>query len=106
MGSVGKIIDKLMIWETGQDFKIQLLSAQLPPELQPILDRTYLRDLSLIEDQVREWDKTLREVKEMYIKAELKKLAEEIAMAEKKGEVTEELQARFVNLSRSLSGIM
>ncbi len=103
---VRKILDKLMTRDPKKEFKIQDLAAGLPPELQPLLDKTYLRDLSRVENPLKEWERSMAEIKEMYVKAELKKLAGEIAEAEKKGEVTEELQTRFVGLSKGLSGIM
>lgn len=103
---VRKILDKVMAMDPNKEFKIQTLAAGLPAELQPLLDKTYLRDLSRLENPLKEWERSVAEIKEMYVKAELKKLADEIAAAEKKGEVTEELQARFVNLSKGLSGIM
>lgn len=100
--AIAKIMDKLMIWDSKAEFKIQTLSASLAPELQPIIDKTYLRDLSRVEDPLKEWEKAAAEIKGMYVRAELKKLASEISEAEKKGEVTAELQARFVNLSQQM----
>jgi len=101
--SIVKILDRLMKQDVIMEFKIQNLGKEFPPELQPIIDQTYLRDLSRVEDPIKEWDKAVLEVKAMYLKAELKKLSGEIAEAEKKGEVTEELQAKFVSFSKSLS---
>ncbi len=101
--AIAKIFDRLANLEVKTEFKIQELSKDLPPELQPIIDQTYLKDLSRVEDSVKEWEKAISEIKAMYLKAELKKLSAEIAEAEKKGEVTEELQAKFVTLSKSLS---
>ncbi len=101
--SISKIIDRLVGFDQKNEFKIQVLSKDLPPELQPIIDRTYLKDVSRVEDPVKEWEQVLQEIKGMYVRAELKKLAVEISEAEKKGEVTEELQTRFVNLSKGLS---
>lgn len=98
-----KIMDKLTTWDSKVDFKIQDFSKTLAPELQPLLDATYLRDLSRVDDPLREWETLTSEIKGMYVRAELKKLAVEIKEAEKKGEVTEDLQARFVSLSRGLS---
>lgn len=106
MPAVVKILDKLSLIDTKQEFKIQSLAAGLPPELQPIVDQTYLRDLSRVDDPEREVERVIKEINGLYARAELKKLAAEISEAEKKGEVTEELQTRFVNLSKSLSGIM
>ncbi len=104
--AVSKILSKLMSFENKQEFKIQILAKSLPPELQAMLDQTYLRDLSRVEDPRREWERGVSEVRELYVKSELKILAQRIAEAEKKGEGIEELQERFVSLSRSLSGIM
>lgn len=101
-----KIMERIMVWDSKIEFKIQTLAKDLPPELQPILDTTYLRDLSPVEDSLKEWERVVTEIRGMYGRAELKKLSEEITEAEKKGEVTEDLQTRFVALSKSLSGIM
>jgi len=101
--AVSKIFDKLILFDQKANFKIQDFSKTLPSELQPILDETYLLDLSRVEDPGKEWERVLFEIQGMYVRAELKKLAAEIAEAEKKGEVTEELQARFVDLSKSLN---
>jgi DNA primase len=104
--AIAKILDKLLLADPKKEFKIQVLAADLPPELQPILDTAYLKDLSRVEEPLKEFEKTLMEIRGMWGRAELKKLASEIGEAEKKGEVTEELQSRFVTLSKSLSGIM
>ena len=104
--AVAKILNKLMSWGEKEVFKIQVLAKSLPPELQAMLDQTYLRDLSRVEDPLKEWEKGVSEVRELYVKAELKKLTSAITLAENKGEEITELQARFVSLSRSLSGIM
>ncbi len=101
--AVSKIFDRLMLFDQKTSFKIQDFSKTLPSELQPILDETYLLDLSRVEDPAKEWERVLFEIQGMYVRAELKKLAAEIAEAEKKGEVTEQLQARFVDLSKSLN---
>lgn len=101
--AIAKIFERLVKMEAKKEFKIQELSKELPPELQPIIDQTYLKDLSRVEDPLKEWEKAIQEIKAMYLKAELKKLSAEIAEAEKKGEVTEQLQAKFVSLSKSLS---
>lgn len=104
--SITKILDKLLSFDPKLEFKIQELAKDIPAELQPILDSTYLKDLSRVEDPLKEWETVAAEIRGMYVRSELKKLSSEIAEAEKKGEVTEELQTRFVSLSKSLSGIM
>ena len=101
--AVSKIFDRLMLFDQKTSFKIQDFSKTLPSELQPILDKTYLLDLSRVEDPGKEWERVLFEIQGMYVRSELKKLAVEIAEAEKKGEVIDELQARFVDLSKSLN---
>lgn len=101
--AIAKIIDRLASLDEKTEFKIQLLTKDLPPELQPIIDETYLIDLSRVDNPKKEWEKALQEIKAMYLKSELKKLSSEIAEAEKKGELTQELQAKFVALSNSLT---
>ena len=56
-GAVAKIWEKLRGWDTKEKFAIQILSASTPPELQPILDTTYLADLSRVEDPQKEWER-------------------------------------------------
>lgn len=87
----------------NQTLKSKIFSKTLPSELQPILDETYLLDLSRVEDPRQRVERVLFEIQGMYVRAELKKLAADIAEAEKKGEVIDELQARFVDLSKSLN---
>lgn len=101
--AVSKIFDRLIMFDQKVIFKIQDFSKTLPSELLPILDETYLLDLSRVEDPGKEWERVLFEIQGMYVRSELKKLAVEIAGAEKKGEVIDELQARFVELSKSLN---
>lgn len=99
--AVKKIFENLQKWDTKKQFKIQELSQSLPPELQTMVDAVYLRDLSGIKDPSKEWENVVQEMRDLYVRAELKKLAAEIATAEKKGEGIEELQARFASLSKS-----
>lgn len=96
---VAKIMAKLVKWDPKQEFKIQIFSAGLPSELQPMVDETYLRDLSGVEDPQREWGTILAEIKELYVRSELKQLAGKIEVAEKKGESIEGMQAKFASLS-------
>ena len=104
--AIAKILDKVCKWETGKEFKIQELAQSLPPELQVLLDTSYLRDVSRVENPSREWERVVREVRETYVRSELKEIASEISLAEKAGKVTGDLQARFASLSASLSGII
>ncbi|KKU45788.1 MAG: primase protein [Microgenomates group bacterium GW2011_GWA2_46_7] len=96
---VAKIFEQLQAWEAKSEFKIQAFSLSLPAELQPTVDETYLKDLSETIDPEREWGKIVGEIKEMYVRDELKKLTQAITMAEKKGDPIEELQAKFASLS-------
>ncbi len=96
---VAKIVKQLQAWDSRQEFKIQVFSASLPAELQPSVDETYLKDLSGVADPQREWGKITGEIKELYVRDELKKLTLAIAVAEKKGERIEELQTKFASLS-------
>jgi DNA primase len=102
--AVSKILAKLMEFDQKTKFKIQDFSKNMASELQPIIDQTYLLDLSRVEDPLKEWERAVQEIRGMYVRSELKKLAAEIAEAEKRGEMTEELQSRFVDLSKSLNG--
>jgi len=101
--AIAKILDKVRKWETDKEFKIQELAQSLPPELQVLLDTSYLRDVSRVENPSREWERVVREVRETYVRSELKEIASEISLAEKAGKVTGDLQARFASLSASLS---
>lgn len=100
--AIAKIWHALITWKSGEAFTIQKLSAGLASELQPLLDTTYLRDLSHLDDPKKEWERVVREIHEQYVRSELKRLSSEIVSAEKEGKVTEELQARFATLSKGL----
>ena len=99
--AVAKIFDKLKRWDPKQDLKIQTLTQTLPSELMSMMDSVYLRDLTALKDPRKEWESVTTELRELYVRAELKKLAVEIAEAERKGEGIEALQARFASLSKS-----
>lgn len=101
--AVAKIIDKLMIFESKGAFVIQEFAKDMASELQPLLDEAYLCDLSRVEGVTKEFERTAHEMQDLYARAEIKKLTSAIAEAEKKGEVIEELQTRFVDLSKSLN---
>ncbi len=100
--AVAKIWDKLLDLEQIKEFNIQTFSQGLPEELQPLLDETYLMDLSGIKEASREWEKTIEEIKEQYVRSELKILARQIKQAEEEGQSTNLLQEKF----RALSGIL
>lgn len=99
---VAKIMGALVASIEKPNWQIQTFAGGLPPELQPTVDETYLRDLTGITDPLKEWSAIVKEIKEMYVRSELKQLAKAIEMAEAKGEPIEALQAKF----SSLSGIL
>ena len=96
--AVAKIVKELLEMKWGEKGKIQELTAALAPELIPTVDEAYLRDLTTV-DPHKEWGRTQGEIKEMYVKSELRKLTALIERAEAKGESTETLQAKFASLS-------
>ncbi len=101
--AIGKIFDQLGAWDPKVEFKIQAFSSKLAPELQAVVDSTYLRDLSSVTNPKQEWERIVSEVREFYARSELKRLAEQIGVAEQKGESIEALQAQFAQLSKRLS---
>jgi DNA primase len=98
--AVAKILGTLKKWDIKTELKIQALSQSLPEELQGMVDNVYLRDMGSVREPVREWKNVIQEMHDLYVRAELKRLAAEIAIAEKKGEGIEALQARFASLSK------
>lgn len=99
--AVRKILESLRKWDVKTELKIQTLSSSLPEELQGMVDSVYLRDMGGVKEPVREWENAVQEMHDLYVRAELKKLAAEIAIAERKGEGIEVLQSRFASLSKS-----
>ncbi len=95
--AINKILARLNTIEG--EWKINNLTAQLPAELLPSVDEAYLRELKAVEDPAKEWGRVVAELKEMYVRAELRNLATQIEQEEKKGEPTGELQERFARLS-------
>ncbi len=89
--------------------KIGELGKRLGEELQSRLDEVYLRDLSGIDTDkwLKEFIKAKTELKEMFIREEMAKLAKKIAKAEKGEEETElrKLQEKFTKLARELASL-
>jgi hypothetical protein len=84
------------------------LIKNLPEELRTVADEAYLRDLSELgtDDSVRrEYELTFVELSTLALKEMMKALTPQIAKAEELGdkEKLEELQARFVGLSKRLN---
>lgn len=105
--SAALVFAQLKKW-TEKELDIKKFASQLPDELQEIIDRTYLKDLSGIENIPKEWENVVREVEEMYLRARLSTLTTEIAAKEKdagNSETTNALQTEFSEVSRKLSQI-
>ena len=83
-------------------------AKNIPSELQPVVDESYLRDLSELttpEMVKREFEQSLGELSSLALKEGMKKLTPEIAAAEAAGDKDKlmELQERFVTLSKRLN---
>lgn len=107
--AIVKVVEEVIGWGDGK-FSIKKLGKKLPAELQELLDRTYLRDLSGIakEDKiVKEFEKTRIEVAEFAIRDEMKKLSNQIAKAEKEGNKSrlKSLQNKFSEFSKKLMSL-
>jgi len=95
-----------------KNFKSQRLAKMLPSELEESFDRLYLLDLEFVlkdENKLRrEFKKTLLELEKIYIKEQLKVLAEEIKQLESRKEEekkVEKLSKKFRDLGIKLSEI-
>jgi DNA primase len=105
--AAGLVLSALQKWPE-KELNIQVFSRSIPSELQHVIDRTYLSDLSNLTDIEREWDKVAMEVKELYLKARLTELTTQIAQMEAKtpdNEKVQSLQAEFSDISRQLAQI-
>lgn len=103
VSAVSRIIERAGEWEK-KPFEIKGFAASLPAELLATLDLAYLRDLSRVNDINKEWEMTINEVEEQYVRAQLKTITTKIA--ELKPEQSEQLsvlQNDFGKLSRRLS---
>lgn len=102
---VGKLLAALTKYEG--EWSIKKFAGKMPSEMQEMIDRAYLVDLSEIQDVAREWGKVSGEVEELYVRARVAVLSKEMAKLEKEGK-EKELVARkeeFGKLSRRLSGL-
>lgn len=104
-GAIHKVFAALISYQKPWD--IRAFALQLPAELQTVIDTAYLMDLADIADHGREWERTLRELSEVSIKAQLKEVSEIIAQYERSGDETrlKEAQTRFAELSRKLAEV-
>lgn len=75
--AISESLEKFL--EKHKTFEAQTFADQLPPELIPIFDEAFLRDISgTLEDDVRfsrEWDKALREAKRLGLRSRMEKIS-------------------------------
>lgn len=104
-GAVEKIMQQVKNFQG--EWSIGNFSKTLPEELQPMIDKTYLADLTEVEDVGREWETNVKELTELSLRARLKELSQIIAKAEKENEEKGLLLAKeeFAKLSRELSAV-
>lgn len=104
--AIGKIIEKVKAWGED-DLKIAKFSQGLPEELQSMIDKTYLTDLSGVQDFKREWERVKQELEEVSTKTRLSEISAAIAEYEKAGEdgKLSLAQQEFAKLSKKLSRI-
>lgn len=100
---IGKVLLSLKTYQGA--WSIEKFASALPPEYSEIIDRTYLQDLSGVEDPQREWEKVRVEAEELYLRERLKTLSQEIGKWEGEGSETELTgrQEEFRSLSNRLS---
>lgn len=103
--AVEKIMKALGGWER-EKFEIKEFAAKLPPELIPTLDLAYLRDLTRVSDVVREWEVTIHELEEVYVRERLKEITKTISSLDpNQNEQLQALQNDFGRFSRRLSDL-
>lgn len=105
VSAVEKIIRALLVWEKDK-FEIKEFAAKLPPELIPTLDQAYLRDLTRISDVEKEWEGTVHELEEVYVREQLKEITKTItSLNPSQNEQLQALQNDFGRFSRRLSDL-
>lgn len=105
VSAVEKIVRALLVWEKDK-FEIKEFAAKLPPELIPTLDQAYLRDLTRISDVEREWEGTVHELEEVYVREQLKEITKTItSLNPSQNEQLQTLQNDFGRFSRRLSDL-
>lgn len=103
--AVAKIINALAGWER-EKFEIKEFAGKLPPELMPTLDLAYLRDLTRVSDVMREWEGTVHELEEVYVRERLKEITKTITSLNlTETEKLQVLQNDFGRYSRRLSDL-
>lgn len=105
VGAVEKLIRALLSWEKDK-FEIKEFAANLPPELMPTLDQAYLTDLTRVSDVEKEWETTVHELEEVYVREKLKEITKAIAgLSPSQNEQLLILQSDFGRFSRRLSDL-
>ncbi len=105
VSAVEKIVRALLVWEKDK-FEIKEFAAKLPPELIPTLDQAYLRDLTRISDVEKEWEGTVHELEEVYVREQLKEITKTItSLNPSQNEQLQILQNDFGRFSRRLSDL-
>ena len=95
---------QLQVRDSKKSFTIAEFGKTVPAELQEVIDQAYLRDLSGIAQINHEWETTVREAEEMFVRSRLSQITKEIATSESaKGEALPDLQSEFAKYSRRLS---
>ncbi len=102
---IRKLVERL-ITHKGE-FGIKKFGAGAPPELQEMVDRAYMRDLTSVapEKRAKELMRMGDEVMGMAARERMKEIAGLIAKAEEEGKETAMLQAEFAKLSKVLAGL-
>ena len=72
----------------------------------PTLDLAYLRDLTRVSDVMREWEGTVHELEEVYVRERLKEITKTItSLNPSETEKLQALQNDFGHFSRRLSDL-
>jgi len=101
--AVEKIVRAIIAWDK-EKLEIKEFAALLPPELIPTLDQAYLTDLTRVSDIEKEWEGTVHELEEVYVREQLKEITKTIASLNPgQNEQLMALQNDFGRFSRRLS---
>src|SRR5689334_21018818 len=77
---IARIVEALIVFSTANPvFLVKDFADGLPPELLPTLDEAFLWEVAAADDEdlfVREWGKTLSELKKSQIRHELTQLSQ------------------------------
>lgn len=99
----GKKLFERIVGEKDE-WSIKEFADKLPAELLPTLDAAYLRDLTRVDEVDREWERTVRELEELYTREQLKVITTQLAgVSQSDTEGMKRLQEDFGRLSRRLS---